>query len=67
MENSADTLRLDKTSFSVVSLSDHIDDNTYWRDQRPIERLRHIEVLRKINYGHRATYRLQRIFEYTSE
>jgi hypothetical protein len=58
-------VKIDKKFFSVVSLSDQSDDKDFWFDMDPIERMRHIEVLRRINYGHSATSRLQRVLEYT--
>ena len=54
-------IKIDKKFFSVVSLSDQSDDKDYWFLREPIERIQHIEVLRRINYGHSATARLQRI------
>jgi len=60
-------VKIDKKFFSVVSLSDQSDDKNFWLDMDPIERMRHIEILRRINYGHGATSRLQRILEYTEE
>jgi hypothetical protein len=57
-------IKLDKRFFSVASLSDQLDDKDYWFSMDPIERMRHIEVLRRINYGHSATSRLQRVLEY---
>ena len=58
-------VKLNKRHFSVVSLSELADDKGYWLSVDPIKRIRHIEVLRRINYGHGATSRLQRIFEFT--
>ena len=58
-------IKIDKKFFSVVSLTDPSDDKDYWFHRDPIERLRHIEVLRRINYGLSATSRLQRILEFT--
>lgn len=58
-------IKMDKKFFSVVSLSDKSDDKDYWLHRNPIERMQHIEVLRRINYGHSATSRLQRILEFT--
>jgi hypothetical protein len=58
-------VKIDKKFFSAVSLSDQSDDKDYWFAMDPIERMRHIEVLRRINYGHGATSRLQRVLEYT--
>jgi len=65
MEKEFIDLNIDKKSFSVLSLSDTQGDKFYWFEKRPIERLKHIEVLRRINYGYRATSRLQRFFEVT--
>ena len=59
--------KIDKRFFSVVSLSDQSNDKDYWFDRDPIERMRHIEVLRRINYGHCATSGLQRVLEFTEE
>jgi hypothetical protein len=58
-------VKINKKFFSVVSLSDQSDDKDFWFAMDPIERMRHIEILRRINYGHGATSRLQRILEYT--
>ncbi len=57
--------KIDKRFFSVVSLSDQSDDRNYWFARDPIERIRHIEVLRRINYGYRAAAGLQRVLEVT--
>ena len=58
-------LKLEKRSFSVMSLSDQSDDKSYWLSRTPIERFHQIEILRRINYGHRASSRLQRVLEIT--
>jgi len=60
-------LKLDRRFFSVMSLSDQPNDKDYWFSRDPIERMRHIEILRRINYGYRATSRLQRVLEFTEE
>jgi len=65
MEQNVKNLIMDKRFFSVVSLSDQTNDKDYWLSKTPIERMQHIELLRRINYGHGATARLQRIFEIT--
>jgi hypothetical protein len=59
--------RLDRSAFSVVSSFQDADkqDKEYWLSRTPIERLKHLELLRRINYGSRATARLQRVFEIT--
>ena len=56
-------LRIDKTAFSVARLEDQGDDKAYWLARSPQERLQHVERLRRLNYGHRATEGLQRVFE----
>ena len=58
-------IKMDKRFFSVVSLSDPSGDRGYWLGRQPMERMRHIEVLRRINYGHRSAAGLQRVLEYT--
>jgi hypothetical protein len=42
---------LDKTVFSVVSSFEEADkqDKEYWLSRAPIERLQHMELLRRIN------------------
>jgi hypothetical protein len=56
-------LKIDKTALSLVPNFDTVDEKAYWLSRTPSERLQHIEVLRRINYGHRATTRLQRVLE----
>jgi hypothetical protein len=60
-------VRIDKRFFSVASLSDQSNDKDYWFSKYPVERMRHIEVLRRINYGYRAVSRLQRVLEVAEE
>lgn len=55
--------RLDKTAFSVHSLTDDPGDKEYWLSRSPEERLAHVEMLRKLNYGDSASSRLSRFFE----
>jgi hypothetical protein len=57
------SLHVDRTVLSVTSLSKPADDRTFWLSRTPQERVRHIEVLRRLNYGNRATERLQRVLE----
>ena len=54
-------VRLDKTALSVGTLKDEDPDLEYWANATPEDRLRHIEFLRRLNYGRRATGRLQRV------
>ena len=45
-------------------MEDSVDDETeYWQNATVKERLQHIERLRRLNYGTRATGRLQRIIQ----
>jgi hypothetical protein len=60
-------LKLDKKSFSVMSLQAPDNDKDYWLSRPPIERMKHIEVLRRINYGHRTTAGLQRVLDFTEK
>jgi hypothetical protein len=53
---------IDRNVFSVTSLKES-DEKDYWLKQTPQARLRHVETLRRINYGDRTSERLQRVFE----
>jgi hypothetical protein len=64
MDKELINVKIDKKSFSVVSLSEPLNDNDYWLSKTATERIKHIERLRRINYGYSATARLQRIFEF---
>jgi hypothetical protein len=55
--------RLDKSAFVVRTTFEDLDEVAFWRSQPEVTRLRHIERLRRINYGRRASFRLQRILE----
>jgi hypothetical protein len=59
--------RVDRTAFSVVSSFEEAEaeDDAYWRSRTPAERMAHLELLRRINYGDAATGRLQRVLEIT--
>ncbi len=57
-------LKVDRNAFAVASLMDEPDDKAYWLSRTPHERLRQMELLRRINYGYRATIRLQRVLEF---
>jgi hypothetical protein len=60
--NSISTVKMDKTAFSVASLTDASDEAEYWRQKTPQERLQAVELLRQLNYGYDpATARLQRV------
>ena len=57
--------KLDRTAISIVSSFEEADqeDREYWLSRTPLERLQHMELLRRINYGADATARLQRVLE----
>lgn len=58
--------KLDKTAFSLASLTDPSDEKQYWLSKTPYERLEAIEIMRQIIYGYDpSTTRLQRFFEVT--
>jgi hypothetical protein len=56
-------LKLDRSAFSIGRLTDESDEKAYWLSRTPQERLRQMEILRRINYGNRAADRLQRVLE----
>ncbi len=67
-ESKAPDLIPDRVDRSVVVVKNHFDDHDdklYWWSRTPGERLRYMELLRRINYGDRATARLQRVLEIT--
>lgn len=57
-------LKVDKSAFSVGSLTDEGDERAYWREKNVYERLQAIELIRQVIYGYDlASSRLQRLFE----
>ena len=56
-------MKVDRNIFSVSSGFVDETSKEYWLSQSPQDRIQHIETLRRINYGSRATERLQRFFE----
>jgi hypothetical protein len=54
-------LRLDRSRIVVTNLGDDSEEIAYWNSTTVKERLQHMERLRRINYGVRATERLQRV------
>lgn len=58
-----DHLRVDRTAFSVVPNFEKADERAYWHVRSPAERLRYMEMLRRINYGDRAADRLEKGLE----
>ena len=60
--NAISKVRMDKTAFSVVSLTEESDEKEYWQSRTPQQRLDAVELLRQLNYGYDpATARLQRV------
>jgi len=58
------TMRMDKSVFSVADLSDESDEVAYWQTQTPIARLEALELMRQVMYGYDpSTTRLERFFE----
>ncbi|MDL1878770.1 hypothetical protein FBQ85_26935 [Cytophagia bacterium CHB2] len=62
--NPLSSLKVDRTALAVASLTEESDEKSYWRSRTPAERLQHLELLRRINYGTAATARLQRVLEF---
>jgi hypothetical protein len=60
-----DSVRMDKTAFSVVSLHDaDTVDRAYWASQTPRARLEALELMRQAAYGYDAvSARLERVLE----
>jgi hypothetical protein len=60
-----DSVRMDKTVFSVVSLFEADEaDKAYRRTQSPQARLEALELMRQVAYGYDpATARLERVLE----
>src|SRR5215813_9678187 len=54
---------VDRTAFSVAQLGDETDRRAYWHSRTPQERLLHVELLRRLNHGSKATAGLQRVLE----
>jgi hypothetical protein len=55
-------LKLDKTKLKIGGRIEDsaADEIEYWRNASVRERLQHMERLRRLNYGARATERLQK-------
>ncbi len=61
-----DSVRMDKTVFSVVSSFEEADasDKEYWRTQSPQARLEALELMRQVAYGYDPlTARIERVLE----
>jgi hypothetical protein len=60
--DTVDTLKMDKTAFSIASLLDESDEKGYWLAKTPHERLEAMELMRQIIYGYDpSSARLQRV------
>ncbi|NJO08201.1 MAG: hypothetical protein HC876_23335 [Chloroflexaceae bacterium] len=54
--------RMDKRHFSIVSLSEESDEDAYWQQQPPLDRIAALELMRQVMYGYDiTTTRLQRV------
>jgi len=66
METKKTIQKIDKSSFSVISLFDIADEKEYWLSKTPLERLEAVEILRQRVYGYNPfTTRLQRVLSIT--
>ncbi len=64
--NKLNSLKIDKTIFTITSLTEPSGDKEYWLSKSPYERLQALEILRQLNYGYnQSTSRLQRVLEIT--
>jgi len=58
------SLKVDRTAFSVASLSDESDEKAYWLSRTARERWQAIELIRQVVYGYTLpSARLQRVLE----
>jgi hypothetical protein len=53
--------RVDRSLLTVMPLSGDHDDAEYWSAKTPQERLEALELMRRLQYGERATQGLQRV------
>lgn len=59
-----DTMKMDKTVFSTVSLHDESDETEFWRSQSHQARMEALEFLRQVMYGYDpTTERIPRLIE----
>ena len=64
MDPSPDELEgVDRARLSLVPYLDEDDERAFWRSRTPAERLRHVEMLRRINYGDRAVAPMDKVLE----
>jgi hypothetical protein len=64
-ENDYSEELIDRSTITVFNSFAEADAATraYWHSRTPVERVRHAEYLRQLNYGARATEPFQRVFE----
>jgi hypothetical protein len=58
-------LKGDRRTHSVAYLTDVSAEKAYWLAHTPLERVKQVEIMRRINYGPGVTARLQRVLEIT--
>ncbi len=59
---------IDKQEITIISLDDTEEEKNYWLSKSPEERLRALEVNRRMVYGEdKVTSRLQRILEFVKQ
>jgi hypothetical protein len=58
-----DASSLDRSAFSVTTLSDQSNNRAYWQSQSPAQRLAAVEQLRQLNDEDDPAERLQRVLE----
>ncbi len=56
-------LKVDRRAIVVSSDFEDAEEKAYWLSRTPQERLRQVEVLRRINCGYKAITGLQRVLE----
>lgn len=61
--NSRPALSLDRTAISFSDDFDEQETKQWWAAQTAERRLQHMMALRAMNYGDRASARLQRVLE----
>jgi hypothetical protein len=60
------SVKMDKTAFSVGSLEDEGNEKAFWQSKSYEERLVAVELMRQIAYGYDpSTIRLQRVLAVT--
>jgi len=59
-----ESMKMDKSKISIVSLFDPSDETEYWKSQSSQARLEALELMRQVMYGYDpSTDRLQRFLE----